>query len=95
MGWDSVAVSKAAEGHAAKEAKELQAAQKVQEDGFAKMHTGYLNTLKPKKGAEGGSPGYIHPLAAILSTVGKSKGNGQIQHDMSLDIRQAEEPGGF
>lgn len=91
MGWDSVAVGKAAKGHAAKEAKELQAAQNKREDERAELHTNYLNTLKRKKGPKTYSPvgSYIIDCKQIEGEWPDRAG------DLSLDIRQIKEPNVF
>jgi hypothetical protein len=87
MGWDSVAVGKAAKSHAAKEAKELQAAENKREDERAEMHTNYLNTIKRKKGPRTYSPvgSYIIDCKQIEVEWPDQAG------DLSLDIRQTKE----
>jgi hypothetical protein len=91
-GWDSVAVGKAAKSHAAKEAKELQAAENEREDERAKMHTDYLNTLKQKKG-----PRTYSPIGSyIIDCKHFDEGEwGDRAGDLSLDIRQTKEPNVF
>jgi hypothetical protein len=91
MGWDSVAVGKAAKSHAAKEAKELQAAENEREDERAEIHTDYLNTLKRKKSLRTYSPvgSYIIDCKQIEGEWPDRAG------DLSLDIRQTKEPNVF
>jgi hypothetical protein len=94
MGWDSVAVSKAAKGHAAKEAKELQAAEDERENERAEIHTDYLNTLKRKKGSKG--PKTYSPVGSYIVNCKEIEGQWPDQaDDLSLDIRQTKEPGVF
>jgi hypothetical protein len=91
MGWDSVAVGKAAKSHAAKEAKELRAAEKEQEDERTKIHTDYLNTLKRKKGQRTYSP-----VGSYIIDCKQIEGEWPDQaDDLSLDIRQTKEPNVF
>jgi hypothetical protein len=84
-------VGKAAKGHAAKEAKELQAAENEREDERAEIHTDYLNTLKRKKGPRTYSPvgSYIIDCKQIEEEWPDRAG------DLSLDIRQTKEPNVF
>lgn len=91
MGWDSVAVGRAAKSHAAKETKELHVAEKEQEDERTEMHTDYLNTLKRKKGPRTCSPvgSYIIDCKQIEGEWPDRAGN------LSLDIRQTKEPNVF
>jgi hypothetical protein len=91
MGWDSVAVSKAAKGHAAGEAKELQAAENEREDERAEMHTDYLNTLKRKKG-----PRRYSPVGSYIIVCKEIEEQWPDQaDDLSLDIHETNEPGVF
>ncbi|KAH8590158.1 hypothetical protein B0O99DRAFT_521816 [Bisporella sp. PMI_857] len=91
MGWNSVAVGKAAKSHASQEAKELQAAGKEREDERAETHTDYLNTLKRKKGPKTYSPvgSYIVDCEQIEQEWP------DMADDLSLDIRQTKEPNVF
>ena len=92
MGWDSVAVSKAAEGYGAKEAKELQDAEDKRENERVKLHTDYLNSLKQSaKGPKTYSPvgSYVINCKEIEEQWPDDAEN------LSLDIRQTKEPGVF
>lgn len=94
MGWDLVAVSKAAKGHAAKEAKELHAAEDERENERAEMHTDYLNTLKRKKGPKGLKT--YSPVGSYIINCKEIEEQWPDQaDDLSLDIRQTKEPGVF
>ncbi|RDL33702.1 Uncharacterized protein BP5553_08070 [Venustampulla echinocandica] len=86
MGWDSVAVGNAAKSHAAKEAKELHAAENECEDERAEIHTDYLNTLKRKKG-----PRTYSPVGSYIIDCEEIEGEWPDLADvLSLDIRQTE-----
>jgi hypothetical protein len=94
MGWNSVAVSKAAKGHATKEAKELHAAEDERENERAGMHTDYLNTLKRKKGPKGLKT--YSPVGSYIINCKEIEEQWSDQaDDLSLDIRQTKEPGVF
>jgi hypothetical protein len=94
MGWDSVAVSKAAKGHAAKEAKELQAADEERENEREEMHRDYLNTLKRKKGPKG--PKTYSPVGSYIIDCKEIEEQWPDKaEDLGLDISQTEEPGVF
>jgi hypothetical protein len=91
MGSDSVAVGKAAKSHAAKEAKELQAAENEREDERAEIHTDYLNTLRRKKG-----PRTYSPVGSYIIDCKRIEGEWPDRAgDLSLDIRQTKEPNIF
>jgi hypothetical protein len=94
MGWDSVAVGRAAKGHAAKEAKEFQAKEDEREAERVEMHTSYLNTLKRKKGPKG-TKTYSPVGSYIINCKELEEGWLDQPHDLSLDIRQTKEPGIF
>ena len=91
MGWDAVAVGKAAKRHAAQETKGLHAAEKEQEAERTEMHTAYLNTLKRKKG-----PRTCSPVGSYIIDCRQIEGEWPDQaNDLSLDIRQTKEPNVF
>lgn len=56
MGWNEVAVNKAAKNHDAKEAKETQAEENEREHELAEIHKDYKNTVKKNKGSRTYSP---------------------------------------
>ncbi|KAG0648135.1 hypothetical protein D0Z07_5989 [Hyphodiscus hymeniophilus] len=94
MGWDSIAVSKAAKGHAAKEAKELQAAKDERENERVALHTDYLNNLKRKKAFKA-SQAYSPVGSYIINCKEIEEQWPDQADDLSLDIRETEEPGVF
>jgi hypothetical protein len=94
MGWDSVAVSKAAKGHAAKEARDLQVVEDERENERVEIHTDYLNTLKRKKDPKG--PKTHSPVGSYIVNCKEIEEQWSDQaDDLSLDIRQTKEPGVF
>lgn len=90
MGWDPVAVDSAAESHASKETIEVQAAGIQREDERSEMHTNYLDTLKRKKG-----PWTYSPIGSYIIDCEQIEKGWSHLGDLSLDIRQAKEPGVF
>ncbi|EPE29789.1 AT hook motif family protein [Glarea lozoyensis ATCC 20868] len=94
MGWNSAAVKKAAKDHPAKEAKEVQAEGDEREDQREEMHTDYLNTQKQKKGPK--SSKRYSPVGSYIIDCKEIEEQWPDQaEDLSLDIRQTEEPGIF
>ncbi|KAE8450780.1 hypothetical protein EG329_005693 [Mollisiaceae sp. DMI_Dod_QoI] len=94
MGWDPVAVSKAAKGHAAKEAKELQAAKDERENERLALHTDYLNTLKRKKSSKNSKT--YSPVGSYIINCKEIEEQWPDQaDDLTLDIRETKEPGVF
>ncbi|TVY84675.1 hypothetical protein LSUE1_G000924 [Lachnellula suecica] len=91
MGWDSTAVSKAAKGHGAKEAEELQATEDERVGERLELHTDYLKTLKRTKTGKKYSPvgKYIIDCEEI-----ESQWPDQAD-DLGLDIHQTNKPGIF
>ena len=88
MGWDSEAVDNAAESHAAQEMEEVQAAEKEREGERAELHTGYLNSLKRKKG-----PKTYSPIGSYIVDCKEIEGGWSDQvGDLSIDIRQTNKP---
>ena len=78
----------AAESHAAKETKELHAAEKEREDERTALHTDYLNTLKRKK-----DPRTCSPVGSYIIDCKQIEGEWPDRADnLSLDIRQTKEP---
>jgi hypothetical protein len=78
MGWNSVVVNKAAEGHATKEANELQAVKDEQEESEDELES-FIRTISILSSERKvlRAPRHIRPLAAILSTSRKSKSSGR------------------
>ncbi len=80
--------------HAAKEAKELRAAEDERQNEQAEMHVDYLNTLKQKKGPKG--PKTYSPVGSyIIDSKEIEQGWSDPSDALCLDIRQTTEPGVF
>ncbi len=89
MGWDSVAVSTAANGHAQREAKEAQAAEEERENERTESHAAYLRTLKRKDKTYSPVGSYLVDFKEIDNQWPRPG------YDLSLDIRQTDVPGVF
>ena len=94
MGWDPVAVSKAARGHAAKEAKQQQAAENERENDRAQAHTNYLASLKRKKSPKGPKTHSLVGSYIVRCKEIEEQWPDQAD-DLNLDISQSDEPGIF
>ncbi|KAI9053497.1 hypothetical protein LZ554_002452 [Drepanopeziza brunnea f. sp. 'monogermtubi'] len=93
LGWDPVAVNKAAKGHYAKEENALKAVEDKRAHEREALHAGYLEskTGNGSKGSKSPSPvgSYIIDCEVI------EKGYLERTEDLSLEIRQTKEPGVF
>ncbi|CAL3971864.1 unnamed protein product [Diplocarpon coronariae] len=93
MGWDAAAVSKAAQGHAAKEAKELRAVKDEKESEHRELHAEYIESLKRKKGPEKPKP--YSRVGSYITCQEIEEQWPEQGEDLGLDIRQTKEAGVF
>ncbi|OWP04507.1 hypothetical protein B2J93_1366 [Marssonina coronariae] len=93
MGWDAAAVSKAAKGHAAKEAKECRAVKDEKESEHRELHAEYIESLKRKKGPEKPKP--YSRVGSYITCQEIEEQWPEQGEDLGLDIRQTKEAGVF
>ncbi|KUJ18962.1 uncharacterized protein LY89DRAFT_683786 [Mollisia scopiformis] len=94
MGWDPVAVRKAAESHAAKEAKPLRAKKDEREYKRKALHSEYMDTLKLRKASE--NPETFSPVGSYMVDCKEVEKGFLVQPtDLSIDICETKEPGMF
>ncbi|KAI1161256.1 hypothetical protein F5B18DRAFT_456596 [Nemania serpens] len=91
LGWDSAAVSRAAEEHGAKEAEAARAKEEEKQRKHAELHADYLETLKQKEGPRTYSPvgKYIINCEEIETQWP------DIVDEMNLYVRAVGDPGIF
>ncbi|PYH76638.1 hypothetical protein BO82DRAFT_358962 [Aspergillus uvarum CBS 121591] len=86
MGWNKAAVGKAAKGHAAKEKKEIEAAERKRETERAKLHAGYRCQTRKAPSPVGS---YIIDCEEIKDQWPKDADG------LTLDIHETDTPGVF
>ncbi|KAI1327110.1 hypothetical protein F5Y16DRAFT_203440 [Xylariaceae sp. FL0255] len=92
LGWDAKAVKKAAERHAAEEAKAMKEANAKREQERNEEHARYLKTIKGKKGAASTKNS---PVGSYMIDCPEIEGGWPDQDDLSMDIQATDEPGIF